>query len=237
METMQMFYSVLSSAVSGLVLMRHGDYVTTPLLARVLGNKNELFAQVYSRRMPDVMFPLNEKGVKTSLKQGEMLASAGVKLIEVFGSESTRGAHTGLCVAEGYIFSGGGDVPFFTNPGLNYPIYDYHFVRSLLETVGDPFVAQWLNGLHEGLVPGETPITFQERIMDCVSSLLSRPGVRVACSHFEIITLVHGLMVEGRSLGNLDDKWAPTKNGGVLLWKDESGKIEARDFMPDFQLL
>ena len=225
---------------------RHGEYFMGPLIARLLAegvpqDQAEMiaYARNYGRLEPDCMFALNSEGIRISKAQGKLLAEAGIE-IEVIGSHQARGPDTGLFICEGYHEASGNWPPFHCHAAIDYPVYEYEVVHRALCEVGEACVAQWLNGDRwEGLITSDTPFSLKNRVIRFIERLFLLDGVRILTTHFEIVTLVHGLLVEGKQLGRLDDSWRPDKNGGVVLWRDsnEGPQIQALDYAPDLTLI
>ena len=199
---------------------RHESYLMGPLLARV-PNKLEATARNYAELEHPSTFLLDFEGINRAHKQGCRLAREGIKVEEIIGSEQGRGPDTGLRISEGYFMKTGEWIPFRCDPAINYMVYNYGPVLRLLRTVGDPFVAHWLNGEYDEwdvpVVRSETRYEFKKRVMRFIETLLYEPGVRIITTHFEILTLVHALKVEGKRLGLIRGDWLPEKGGGVII--------------------
>ncbi|MBU1178218.1 hypothetical protein KJ903_03275 [Patescibacteria group bacterium] len=246
---MKTVMDVIGANQNVIMVERHGDYFMGPLIARLLAEgvpakqvQMIAYARNYSRLEPDCMFALNSTGVRISREQGAALAKAGVEIAEIIGSHQARGPDTGLFICEGYHEESGKWPPFRCHAAIDYPQYEYEVIHRALCEVGDPFLAQWLNGdpRWQRVVISDTPQSFKGRVLGFIEDLFRLGGgTRILTSHFEIVTLVHGLLVEGKQLGEFDESWAPTKNGGVILWYEWATgmKIHARDYRPDLTLV
>lgn len=236
---------VLKKAEKAVLVERHGAYFIGPLIARLVSEgvdpkEAELvaLARNYAELEPRCFFALSGKGVETSKKQGRLLAEAGVEITEVIGSHQGRGPDTGLFICEGGHEVTGKWWPFRCHQAIDYPIYEYSEVLRALHKDGDFFVAQWLNG--EGwsrLITSDTPRSFKGRVVGFIEDLLERGGRYILTTHFEILVLVHSLFVNKRDLGAVQESWIPTKNGGVIIWKESDSELKARDYSPDLALI
>ncbi|NQV13184.1 MAG: hypothetical protein HQ530_02675 [Parcubacteria group bacterium] len=233
---------------------RHGAYFMGPLIARLLAegvpaDQAEMlaYARNYGRLEPDCMFALDSTGIKISKKQGRLLAEAEIP-IEVIGSRQARGPDTGLFICEGYQETSGNWPPFKCHAAIDYPTYEYEVVHQALCEVGEACVAQWLNYQRPSLITSDKPASFKGRILGFIEDLFRLgSGTRILTTHFEAVTLLHGLLVEGKQLGELDDNWAPDKNSGVILWYEAEDtdppsppaekKLMALDYRPDLTLV
>ncbi|KKW42243.1 MAG: hypothetical protein UY92_C0009G0047 [Candidatus Magasanikbacteria bacterium GW2011_GWA2_56_11] len=230
--------SVQECGGSAVLVQRHGSYMTGHVRARC-PDGHVLAARNYARLEPDCMWPLAFEAIQECHAQAAMLAAAGMKVEEVIGSHQGRGPHTGQCLSEGYARATGGTwLPFRCDAAFDYPVYDYDQALAALRTVGDPMVAEWLNGKRPGLIVGETPASFERRIMSALEGLMAESGSRIVTSHFEIVTLVRALTVAGERLGSVDEGWFPVKNGGVILWRESatSQSWHAAEYGPDYTL-
>lgn len=227
---------VLAHPNASIVMVeRHASYLMGPLLARC-PDEMEAYARNYAELEHPTTFLLDKAGIELSWQQGRAFAEAGVKIAEIIGSEQGRGPDTGLRISEGYFMASGLWVPFRCHRMANYPTYEYEAVLRCLREVGDPFVAQWLNGKHPNLVRSDTPRTFKGRIMGFIEGLFALGGFRILASHFEIVTLVHNILVEFRDLGSIREDWFPAKGGGVLIVQEE-GFRRALDYTPDLTIV
>jgi hypothetical protein len=204
---------ILKKFACAVLIQRHGAYLTGHIAAR-LGKGNELYAANYSRKEPDCVWPLTIGAIQECHVQGKMLVEAGVQLAEIVGSHQARGPETGMRVDEGIALVGGQFSPFRCDAGVDYPVYDYEECLRALNEVGDPMVAEWLNGKRPDLIPGETPDSFLERVMTFLAGLVKQGGHKLVTTHFEILTLVHALCVDGVELGQVSETWFPVKKRG-----------------------
>ncbi len=231
--------------VSAVLVQRHGAYMTGHVKARLLAEgvppqdvEIILLARNYARREPDCMWPLTRVAAEECDNQGSRFAMAGMRPVEIIGSNNGRGPHTGQCISEGFSrMTDGIWIPFRCDAAVDYPVYDYDRVYDVLWTSPDFFVGEWLNGKQPDLVPGETPEKFERRVMSFIHDLLQKDGLRVVTTHFEIITLVHALCVAKQKRGEIDETWTPVKNGGVVIWKKADGVVMACDYTPDYDLV
>lgn len=245
---MKTVMDVIQKYENVVLVERHGEYFMGPLIARLLAegvppDQVEMiaYARNYARLEPDCMFALNDEGIRISREQGRLLAEAGIEIAEVIGSHQARGPDTGLFVCEGYHNQSGKWPPFRCHPAIDYPRYEYEVIHRALCETGEAFVAQWLNydPRWQCVTTSDTPRSFRGRVLGFIEDIFELGGVRILTSHFEIVTLVHGYMVDGRQLRDFDDSWRPIKNGGVILWNDPAigPELQTLDYNPDLTLI
>ncbi len=225
-----------SPAAAVLLFLRHASYLMGPIQGRYQ-TPNEATAANYAELEPPCLFLLDDAGIQLSRQQGWRLAEAGIAVREIVASHQGRGPDTGLRISEGHHQATSRWIPVRCHAAVDYPRYNFGPVLRCLNGIGDPFVAQWLNGQHPDLVRSDTPRSFRGRVMGFVDDLLAVPGVAIVTSHFENVTLVHGRAVEGRDLGTVREDWFPTKSGGVILVRQPGGAQTAHDFRPDLTIV
>lgn len=212
------------------IFHRHGSYVSGYLPDRP---KLEL-AHNYSRTWPDNLFSLDLNGIITSIRQGELLADWGIESL-IWISDSARGIGTGIYNWQGFKNKGVLLPKPEFHPGASYPIYHFEGLEELLTKVGDPLPAQHLNGQHPGLWL-ENPQQFKDRIVKMINEAFATEKTVFIASHWENIILVYALWVDGKDLGQVSETWAPTKSGGIVLFKD-NGVIKGLEYNPQFEIV
>lgn len=224
---------------SSVVLVeRHFSYLMSPLIARC-PDEAVAFARNLAELEPPVMFLLDRKGLEGAWQQGRVLAETKIAITEIIGSHQGRGPDTGLRICEAHSEITRQPMPFRCHSAVNYPIYEYEPVLKCLREMDnpDPMVAQWLNGQRPELIRSDTPSSFKGRVMGFLDDLLQQPGLRIITTHFEIVTLVHGLLIEGINLGSFPEDWAPKKGGGVIIIRKSNGEQIAYDYNPDLTII
>lgn len=220
---------VLGNPDASIVMFkRHYSYLMGPIMNQC-PDENSAYAGNYSEKKPSVLFLCDKAGCEMGWKHGRMLAHAGIEPVEIIGSHQGRGPHTGLLISEGYQEATGKWLSVRCHQAVDYPVYNFEPVKRCLDEIGDPFVAQWLNGDHKDLVKTDTPHSFKGRVTGFITDMLEEPGFRIITTHFELVTLVHALYVEGKDLGEVPEDWAPQKGGGVLIVKN-GDDIQAYDY-------
>jgi hypothetical protein len=221
---------------SVVLVQRHEEYLMEPLLARC-PDEIDAYSRNYAQLEHPSMFLLTFQGIQRTHEQGRALARAGIQVERVTGSEQGRGPDTGLRICEGFHVESGAWIPFYTTPAVNMPAYAYQPMYDGLKTIGDPVVMQWMNGQHADLALTDTPKAFRARVMGFVDEELTKPGVRIITTHFEIVTLVHAIKVDHRDLGAVREDWSPKKGGGIIIIRQPDGSEEAYVYAPDLSIV
>ena len=240
MTTSRTIFDLIRTKPTAAVLLvhRHASYLMGPVRARY-ANDAEAYTANYAEKEPPCLFLVDEPGIQRSRQQGRQFAEAGITIAEIVASHQGRGHDTAMRLSEGHFQAPSRWVPVRCDVRADYPRYHHDPLLECLSdpSVGDRFVAEWLNGKRSTLVRSDTPEGFEERTMSVVNELLSAPGVRVMSCHFENVTLVHGLIVDGRDLGTIREDWFPTKSGGVVIVRQPDGSQDAFDYTPDLTLM
>jgi len=214
---------------------RHATYLMNPEGEYNPEDPNLLAAQNYARTYPNHNNPLDQNGRDVSVQQGEWLVEMGIRIKKMLISRQGRGPETGLYVAIG-ILNASGSMPSLRHSlGADYPVYRFDGLKEILETIGDPFVAQWLNSKLPGRCTID-PEEYRDSVIQMIEQVLEEGGVTFIATHFECVMLTHGLFVEGKDLGEISEEWLPTKSAGVLLVKD-GNEVRGFKYDPDFNIV
>lgn len=215
---------------------RHATYLMNPEGKNNPEDPYLLAAQNYARKYPDHNNPLDQNGRDVSVQQGRKLVEMGVRIKKILISRQGRGPETGLYLAIGILNASDSMSSLHHSVGADYPTYQFEGLKKVIETVGDSFVAQWLNGKRPGQCTIE-PEEYCGTVTQMVKQAMEEGGITFVATHFECAMLTHGLFVEGKDLGDISEEWLPTKSAGVLLVEDRVGKIYGFEYDPDFNIV